>query len=141
MSEPRHSPMTRKQLREFGLVTGAIFVLLFALLFPAIATLKGKPWHWVLWPWMILGILGPWALIHPASLVVVYRPWMKFSEALGWVNTRIILSILFFAVVMPVGVVMRLFGHDPLHKRFQRDIASYREDRKPRDAHHMERPF
>jgi len=52
----------------------------------------------------------------------VYRGWMRFSSALAWINTRIILTLLFFLIMTPMGLFMRLIG-----KR-QLDIAVYDGD-------------
>lgn len=131
-----HDTMTPKQLRDFGLITGALFGGAFGLLVPWLWDLQ-----WPLWPWGIPAVLWPWALVHPRSLIVVYTPWMRFAEAIGWFNTRVILLVLFFIVLLPIGFIMRLFGHDPLQLRLDRSATSYRKQRDSRDKQHMERPF
>jgi len=54
------------------------------------------------------------ALIAPVMLAPVYRWWMRFAEILGWINTRILLILIFYLVVTPLGLVMRLFRRPPL---------------------------
>ena len=54
------------------------------------------------------------ALVAPGALSSVYRVWMRFAEALGWINTRVLLVIIFYLVVTPIGLVMRIFGRSPL---------------------------
>ncbi|HSP35792.1 MAG TPA: SxtJ family membrane protein [Thermoanaerobaculia bacterium] len=54
------------------------------------------------------------ALVAPAALSSVYLVWMRFAEALGWLNTRILLIVIFYVVVTPIGLVMRLFRRSPL---------------------------
>ena len=44
----------------------------------------------------------------------LYRLWMKFADALAWINTRILLIVIYYLVVTPTGFVMRLFGKSPL---------------------------
>lgn len=129
-------PPNRKQLREFGLVTGGLFALIFGLFIPWI-------WHfaWPIWPWIVLAVLGSWALVHPDSLIIVYKPWMKGAMILGWINTRIIMTLLFFVILLPVALIMRLFKHDPLQKHLDSSLDTYRTPRTPRDKQHMERPF
>ena len=136
-----NQPMTSKQLREFGIVTGLMFLLIFALIFPGISWLRKDIWYWAIWPWYVFGVLGLWALVHPASLIAIYRPWMKLAGFLGFINTRIIMTILFYIVLMPIGLVMRLFGHDPMRLKLDKTTSSYRQQRDKRDPHHMERPF
>jgi hypothetical protein len=53
----------------------------------------------------------------PSAAVVFDRWWMRLARVLGYVNGRIILSLLYFLVVTPIGVVVRLCGHDPLERR------------------------
>jgi hypothetical protein len=130
-----------KELRSFGLVTGAIFAGIFGLLFPLIKLLRHGEFHTPVWPWCILVVLGSWALVHPASLIHVHRPWMKMAEVLGWINTRIILGLLFFLVILPIGTIMRLLGNDPMARRFDRKMNSYRVNREPPDREHMETPY
>lgn len=129
-------PMSKKQLREFGLITGALFGAAFGLLIPWLWNLG-----WPTWPWYIPAVLWPWALIHPSSLIVIYKPWMRLAEAIGWFNTRVILFILFFMILLPIGFIMRLFGHDPMQLKLDATLGSYRKQRSSRDKHHMERPF
>jgi hypothetical protein len=43
--------------------------------------------------------------------------WMRLAGALGYINSRILLSLMFYGVFTPYGLVMRLFGRDPLHRR------------------------
>lgn len=47
-------------------------------------------------------------------LAPVYRWWMRLAEGLGWINTRVLLVMIFYLVVTPLGLVMRLFRRDPL---------------------------
>lgn len=108
-------------LRSFGLVTGAIVAGLFGLLVPWL-----KHAAWPRWPWAVAVPLVLAALVAPRALSGVYRIWMRVGHVLGAVNTRIVLGILFFLVFTPAGIVMRLFGRDPLNRRFDPAAASYR---------------
>jgi multisubunit Na+/H+ antiporter MnhG subunit len=53
-------------------------------------------------------------VVAPQPMSVVYRWWMHLAEALAWVNTRVLLIIIFYLVVTPVGLVMRLARRAPL---------------------------
>ena len=65
------------------------------------------------------------AIIAPYILAPLYHIWMKFAAGLGWVNTRILLSIFFFIVITPMALLMRLFGRDALQKKFSQKRDSY----------------
>jgi len=131
-----NGPIDNKGLREFGLITGSIAAALFGLLLP---WLFGHGWP--VWPWVVGGVLAAWALVWPAGLRPIYHLWMRFGEALGWVNSRIILGLMYYLLILPVGLLMRLVGKDPMRRRLDRDAKSYRvTSRKPAE-NHMGRPF
>ena len=66
------------------------------------------------------------AFIKPILLLYPYRAWMKLGHILGWVNSRIILGLVFLIVLQPIALIMRILGHDPLRtKKFAQ--KSYRE--------------
>lgn len=130
-------PVTRRDLRNFGLIFGALVIALFGLLIPAIAGTLLQKW----WPWHLGGAVILLALVWPPLLKPLYHAWMKFGEVAGWINTRIILFILFYLVVFPVGLVMKLFGADPLHRKAEASAQSYRVEREASDKSHMEKPY
>lgn len=127
--------MSPRELRKFGLVTAGMLILFFDLLIP---------WIWDLampaWPLYPAVILVSMALIIPAALGPVYKIWMRFAEALGWVNTRIILSLIFFLIFFPFGMIMRMFN-DPMRRKFDGAADSYRVSSNPTKPENMERPF
>jgi len=124
-------------LRKFGLTTGAIIVVLFAFLFPWIFDMAAMP----MWPWLIAGLLWVPALLIPRVLGPVYTTWMKIGHAIGWVNTRIILGVLFYALVLPMGLIMRLFGKDPMARKVDNSASSYRVKSVNSPKDRLEKPF
>lgn len=134
-----HKPMTHKELRQFGLVTGALIILLIGGLIPWIWDKNILEWQKITGP--IGGTLMVWALVHPASLIGVYKPWMFIAEKIGWINTRLILLLMFYVIIAPTGLLMRLFGHDPMAKHFSTQMRSYRVNREPQSREHMETPY
>ena len=125
-----------KELRKFGLVFGAIIALLFGALFP---WLFGNSVR--VWPWAVGGVLAVWALVHPASLKPVFRSWMAFGNALGWVNSRLILGFAFLVIILPTSIAMRLLRLDPMARRFDKTRSSYRVISSDRPHNHFEKPF
>lgn len=134
MSKPGNT-MSNQELRKFGLVTGAMLILFFDGLIPWIWSIAPP-----LWPLIAAAVLASMALLFPASLRPVYKIWMTFAEALGWVNTRIILGVLFFLMFFPVGMILRLIK-DPMRRKFDPAAASYRIASTPPKPENMERPF
>lgn len=126
-----------RALRGFGLMIGAALGLVFGLLLP---------WLWggayPLWPWLVGGGLALTGGLKPVWLNPLHRGWMRLALALGWLNTRLILGLVFYGCMTPVGLILRLVGKDPLARRFDPKADSYRvaTTLRPNQAH-FERPF
>lgn len=133
--EPVRTDMTPAELRKFGLVTAAMLVLFFDVLIP---------WIWdfapPVWPLVVASILILMALAYPKSLGPVYTVWMKFANVLGWINTRIILGLIFYTLFMPVGFVVRAVS-DPMRRKQDNESDSYREESRQPKIENMERPY
>ena len=115
------SSTSKKQLREFGLLIGLGFPILVGWILPEIGGHLFKPWSlWVGVPFLILGIIKPRLLLYP------YKTWMALGHVLGWINSRIVLGLVFIVVLQPIALIMRLFGYDPLRKKKGKK-RSYRE--------------
>ena len=127
---------SKKELRNFGLVTGAITVFLFGLLLPWLFNHK-----FPLWPWIIAGVLFTWAILLPKSLHPVYKGWLTIGNVLGWINSRIILGFMFYIMFLPVGLVMRIFGRDPMSRNMDKSKSSYRIISSVPKKDHFERPY
>ena len=123
-------------LRKFGLVTGSIVIVLFGLLLPLLFGF-GYP----LWPWYLGGILAAVALVVPVALNPVYHGWMRFGAVLGWINTRLILGIVFYVIFTPVALILKLIRHDPMKRKFEKDPGSYRKLSHNQSKEHMENPY
>jgi hypothetical protein len=125
-----------QELRKFSLVTGAIVAVLFGLFLPWVFNFS-----WPIWPWIFAGVSCFWGMVHPDSLFVVYRVWMKFGHVMGWINTRIILGIMFYVIFFPAGVLMRLVAKDPMARKLDSTAQSYRILSEVPEKNHIERPY
>ncbi|MDH5639498.1 MAG: SxtJ family membrane protein [Nitrospinota bacterium] len=65
------------------------------------------------------------AAAAPMALLPFYRVWVKFAMKLAWVNTRLILGLVFYLAITPLGLIMRLFGTDFLDERLDRKASTY----------------
>ena len=116
--------ISKKQLREFGLLIGFGFPLLIGWLIPALTGHGFREWTlWVGFIGLIIGLTSPRLLYYP------YNFWMKLGLILGWVNSRIILCLVYTIVLIPIAFVMRLIGYDPLRRR-RKGEETYREIKK-----------
>ena len=128
--------LDKKGLRDFGLITGALFVLIFGLLLP-----WKFEWQWPIWPWVILAILSFMAFAMPMQLEPVYRVWMRIGLVIGSVMSRVILGLVFFLVVTPIGLMMRATGKDPMNRELNDSLESYREPISENKSNSFDRPF
>jgi len=120
----KHITSAPKEVRKFGL-TFSILSFGAAVFFFS----KGSSvWIPFLGGSLFFLSTGLWA--YPV-LKPIYVGWMSFAFALGWINTRIILGLVFLLVFTPVGLVIRMLGKDPLRLRFDRQARSYWVKRKP----------
>ena len=111
----------QKKLREFGFLIGFIFPFLIGWILPLVGAHSFRAWTlFISIPSIILAFTKPILLLYP------YRGWMKVGNILGWVNSRIILGLVFLIVLQPIALIMRILGHDPLRTK---KVAqkSYRE--------------
>ena len=128
--------MNKADYRKFGLLSSAIVMVLFGLAIPWLFSL-----NFPRWPWIFAALLGSWALLLPATLQPVYIAWMKFGDIMNWVNTRIILGIVFYGMILPFGLVMRLFGNDPMKRKLDDSASSYRVISQNDTKDNVERPY
>jgi hypothetical protein len=56
-------------------------------------------------------------LFVPAAARAFHVAWMRLAHALGWINSRILLALIFYLVITPMGLVQRLVGRDALRRR------------------------
>lgn len=110
--------------RTFGLLFFVVFLLI--ALWPLF---KGRPVHGALLG-VALAFLGT-ALVVPVWLAPLNRLWMKFGDLLHRIVSPVILGIMFFGVITPVGFLLRLAGKDLLRTRFDREAGSYWIRREP----------
>lgn len=126
---------TSKDLRQFGLLVGGVFSVIG--LWPSL--FRGEDPR--IWALGIGGLLITLGVAVPQSLKSVHFGWMKIGHVLGTINTRIILGIIYYFLVTPMGVFMRLMGKDAMHRVLLQDATTYRVVRPPRPRDHMRNQF
>ena len=111
----------RKDLRNLGLVFLAAFGLIGAFLL-----WRGRPAG----PWFLgAGLLfGLWGLVRPRGLRSIYKIWLSLAIILGYFVSRFLLGVVYYIVLTPIGLVMRLLGKDLLDMKLG-DRDSYWHDR------------
>jgi len=122
-------------LRRFG-ISAAVIIAGSGLFIPLFARLRLNAWLFVTAAAFLLS-----ALLIPASLRLLHKGWMVFALTLGKINSTILLSILYFCVITPAGIIFRLTGYDPLKRKKGGEGATFRTTCTPLPPHTMEKPY
>ena len=99
-----------KQLRQFA-----------GIWFPAFCALVGwsighKTGHWseVEIGWVLAGLLSVGGLVLPALIRPIFVGLILLTFPIGWVVSHLLLGLIFYGVVTPIGLILKISGHDPL---------------------------
>jgi hypothetical protein len=122
-----------KELRQFALIMTIMILLLFAFFFPWLYELSFS-----YYPYFIAAIFLVVGLVSPKLLNPIHYLWIKLSSFLGFINSKLILFIIYYFMIVPMGLVAKLFGFDPMKKKCQTD--TYYIQRK-NTISNMENPF
>lgn len=120
----REDPVRAGSERSFGIV--------FAVVFAAVAfwpLMEGAPVS--LWALAVGGTFLAAGLWAPVVLRPLNRIWFLFGLALNKIMNPLVMGLLFYLTIAPTGLIMRLVGKDPLHRRFDPQAKSYWIERRP----------
>jgi len=126
-----------KSLKQFALTMSWAFPVIFCGLLPWLFNLS-VPW----WPLLITTMMLLMYFVAPRFLYYPYRLWMMIAGVLGWINTRIILGLCFYLLIMPIGLVLRTFGKLQYKNRMNTNAGSnYVQREAESDKQNLEYPF
>ncbi len=118
ISEIKQLKTGPRELRNFGLLVGGVASAL-----GVFALTRGKPSSpFLLVPGLALMVLGA---LWPRALRYIYIGWMSLGLVLGIIVSNVLLTIFFFLVITPIGLVARLAGKDFLRLKFERSASTY----------------
>ena len=135
ISLPTIPQTSKQQLRHFGLTLGLLLPLVFSLIWPWLHQTASPTW-----PILLGSLFVAMGLIAPQHLQQPYKLWMLLGHSLGWINSHLILGLIYLVVLQPIAITMRLLGHDPLRRSFKPQLDSYRESCVDKTVN-LERPF
>jgi Saxitoxin biosynthesis operon protein SxtJ len=121
--------------RAFGMPVGIVLCVIAAVLWWRGRTLQAEVIGGVGAVLMIAGLMYPAILKYPAAW------WWRLAGALGYVNTRILLTVLFWVVLVPLSLVWRITGKDPLARRRRTSPGWVPYPERYRDRKHYERMY
>lgn len=118
INEIKKLSANKRELKNFALTIGLVLSILSIFFW-----YKGNAtYYWYLLTGIVLVLIG---FIVPFLLKPFYYPWMSFAIILGFVMTRLILTVFYFLVITPVGLLMRSFGKDPLNRKIDKNSKTY----------------
>lgn len=120
-----HGKAKDAALRNFGLIIAAFFGIVLGLLPVLIKKSDLKVWTIIVAAFFLVP-----SITYPRALKYFYQVWMLIGMVLGWIQTRIILSVIYFLLVTPIAIVMRLSGKDILDMKWNKSLKTYRNDTK-----------
>jgi hypothetical protein len=109
-----------KKPQLLGILLPALFGTL------GLSVQRGVPLSGVLWATGSIGIVGAlliWGL--PSLGKSIYLGWMGAAAPIGWTISHVVLGAVFYLVLFPIGLCMRLVGRDPMQRKLDRDAKSY----------------
>jgi hypothetical protein len=126
-AELRELSRTPRDLRRFGWMVGGVFT--------ALGVWFGLR-HFASSPYLLgIGLaLIAFGWVYPRALKPVYLGWMALALVLGLVVSHVILTLFFFLVLTPVGLLARLLGKDFLRLRLDRQARTYWLKRPPQHS-------
>ena len=118
LEEIKNIKSEKSDFRKFGITIGVILLIIAGFLF-----WKEKESFQILLTFGVtLCILG---IVIPFILKPIYWVWMIFATILGWIMTRVILCLLFYIIITPIGLIPRFFGKQFLELRWDKSKESY----------------
>lgn len=126
----------KKDLRAFGFVMAGAIGGLFGLTLPWL--FDGA---WPIWPWPIALLFLLLGIVAPQHLRPVFDVWMRLGYLVGRVTTPLILGLVFFLIITPIGLFRRVTSKDPMCRRIDPSTKTYKVNSQQPDLDHMERPF
>ena len=116
--------INKKILREFGILFGFLFPIFIGFLIPLIFGHSIR-----LWTIYVGGFFFLFGFLYPKILFFPYKLWILIGNILGFINSHLILGIVFICVLQPIAFFMKLMGYDPLNMKKKKTLT-YREIRK-----------
>lgn len=126
----------KAELRKFGITMGVVFGL-----FGGLFLLRERPYYFYLF--ILSAFFLFFGVVLPVLLKPIYKIWMSLALVLGSIMTRIILSVLFYLIITPLGLISKLSRKDFLDLKFDQSAGSYWIQRKkiPLEKSNYEKQF
>ena len=125
-----------KQYRNFGFFFAGTLAVVFGFILPYLLEYSRPNWPFYAASGLIVS-----GLFAPKLLVFVQTPWMKFASILGKINGCIILALVFFGLITPYAIFLKLFNREPLKIKYDEAKNSYWSETKVNGKSKMDNPY
>jgi len=113
--------ISNSKLRNFSYIVGIGIPLVIGWLIPKFTGHEFRLWTlFIGLPILIIGLFAP------KNLLYIYKIWMQIGHILGYINSRIILGLVFLFVLQPIALIMKFTGYDPLRLKIK-GTKTYKE--------------
>jgi len=119
---------SRKDLLVFAQSMAAVLAIFGLLLYTRYPGVSVVLW-WLVIPVAAVGAAAAWWL--PGAMRLVYLAWIYAVYPIGWTISHFALAVVYYLVVTPIGLMMRLVGRDPMQRKFDRSATTYWHPRNP----------
>jgi len=126
----------KKGYRNFGLIMAGFVTVIFGIILPFLLNFEHS-----VWPFIVSIIFIFIAIVVPYLLKYLYIPWMILGHFLGLVNTRVILTLVFLIIFVPMALLLKLFGKDPMRRSKKQILETYWINSKKQPKEHMEKIY
>ena len=130
--------LTKKELKQFGCILGILIAVVFGVVIP---------WLWSALTFPNVYIIGIgvgvtiFSLVFPSQVIYLYKPYMRLALFIGKIINSIILGIIYYLLIFPMSLVLRLLKIDLLHAKYENSKNTYRIQSTDDDSSHFEKPF
>jgi hypothetical protein len=112
----------------FGLLGGAVYQATGSLVIPVVL-------------WSVAGAVTASFALFKSTRLPIYRGWLRLTFPIGWTISALLLAVTYYAVLTPIGLVMRALGWDPMRRRYDREASSYFRPHRKVELPHYFRQF
>lgn len=111
---------SKKELAWFGLLLLAFLGLVGLLVWRATGSLTAPRYIWGAGV-----VLATVYYLVPPLRRPMFKGWMYAAYPIGWVVSHVLLAVIYFGILTPIGLLMRVFRYDPMERKFDKGAASY----------------
>ncbi len=122
LNEIKNIKSARKDLRDFGFIIAIAFLIFFIVYY-----FKNNAFNYYFL--VISVVFTTSALLIPVLLLPFQKAWMTLAILLNWIMTRVILSLLYYLAITPLGLFFKIKGRDFMDKKIDKQAKTYWQDR------------